>query len=251
MIKPVTSLATLTDFAALQDDLATMLLSHPLLKQVNVTQERKFLLDSDLNISALWQSPRNNGAGMGIIVEDLRPIVEDENTPGPICNLNCGFVILGERNLASTPGAGCALHPEQIEQIIVDLFHHKTIQPYGQMRASGRCGEPANDWIDDRTGVYARRVTLKLLNARKQTDTCDLVAITQNSGTITLTTTCADPSVQIFYTLDGSCPANDSGINPQTQLYSTPFSAVSGTIVRAAAFAASLNQSAIKQLIVT
>jgi len=250
MIKPVTSLATLTDFAALQDDLATMLLAHPLLQQVNVTQERKFLLDSDLNISALWQTPRNNGSGMGIIVEDLRPLVEDENTPGPICNLNCGFVVLGERNLAQTPQAGCLLHPEQIEQIIVDLFHHKTIQPYGQMRASGRCGEPANDWIDDRTGVYARRVILKLLNARKQTDTCDLVTISQNSGTITITTTCADPEVKIFFTLDGSCPANDPAINPQTMSYTIPFTAPTGSVVRAAAFAPSLNQSAVKQLMV-
>jgi len=250
MIKAVNPIASVTDYSALQDDLATMLMCHPLLQQLIATQERKFLLDSTMNIDALWQTPRNGGQGIGLVVEDIRPVVAAKSD-GQLYDLKCGFVILGERNMAMTPGVGCLMQPEQVEAIVAGLMNGKLIQPYGVLRAEGNIGGPADDWIDDKLGLYARRVTLKIMGAWKRPDTCDLVQVSQAAGTVTITCTATSPDLQIWYTVDGSCPANDAAINPQTQIYSAPFTAPSGTIVRAAAFASTLNQSAVKQIIVT
>lgn len=248
MITRATPLVDLTDYSALQDDLTTLLLSHRPLNQVNAVQERKFLLDAAVQVDSLWQTTRNGGAGGGIIVEDVRPNTSEPNTPGPIANLQLGFVILVERNIALGP-AGCGLHPEQIEQIIVDLFHLKVLQPYGQIRATGSFGEPATDWISDDTGIYARRVRLQMLNARKQTDTCDTLFISAAAGTVTITCNNAVADLEIWFTTDGSCPTNDGALNPQAQRYTAPFTATAGTVVRALAFAPTLNPSALKQII--
>lgn len=251
MIARAAQLATLTDYLALQDDLTALLLAHAPLAQVNATQERKLLLESSLDVDSLWLTPRNGGSGCGIIVEDIRPIVGLGNTPGPVGTLLCGFVILGERNLAMTPGTGCGLHPEQIEQLVVDLLHGKLLQPYGQLKVqSGNFAEPATDWISEDSGIYARRVRLEMLNSRKQTDTCDLVNIVADNGTVTITSTCAAADLQIWFTTDRSFPANDGVINPQAQLYVAPFTAAAGTIIRAMAYAPNLNPSALKQITV-
>ncbi len=250
MITPVNPVFDLTDYSALQDDLTALLLSHAPLRKVNATQERKFLMDSSLAVDALWMTPRNDGVGAGIIVEDIRPVARDGgSTPGPVSDLLCGFVVLAERNLAMSP-AGCRLHPEQIEQIIVDLLHLKLLQPYGQLKADGNYGGPATDWINDESGIYARRVTLKMLNARKQTVTCDLLTLSQIGLSVTLACNSPADGLQIYYTTDGSFPANDVAINAATNLYTDPFTAEAGTIIRAIAYAPGLNPSALKQLTV-
>jgi len=245
MIAPAPQLIDLTDYTALQDDLTALLLNHKKLYQVNASQERKLLLESNVAIDSLWSNPRNAGAGAGIIVEDVRPNTSEQNTPGPIADLVCGFVVLAERNICMTPGVGCGLHPEQIEQIIVDLLHLKLLQPYGQLRCTGQFGEPAADWISEDTGIYARRVKLKMLNARKQTDTCDLVSIANTAGTVTITCNCTASGLQIWYTTDGSFPGE---LTAGAKVYTAPFNVDPGTVIRAMAYADNLNPSALKQI---
>ncbi|MEI8289802.1 MAG: chitobiase/beta-hexosaminidase C-terminal domain-containing protein [Verrucomicrobiota bacterium] len=247
MITTVRQLPSLTDYSALQDDLTALLLAHAPLYQVNASQERNLLLESNVAIDSLWSNPRNAGAGAGIIVEDVRPNTSEQNTPGPIADLVCGFVVLAERNVCMTPGIGCGLHPEQIEQIIVDLLHLKLLQPYGQLRCTGQFGEPAADWISEDTGIYARRVKLKLLNARKQTDTCDLVAISNVAGTVAITCTCTAPGLKIWFTTDGSFPGE---LTASAKVYTEPFTVDPGTVVRAMAYADNINPSALKQIVV-
>ena len=113
---------------------------------------------------------------------------------------------------------------------------------------SGIFSGPAHDWISADTGIYARRISFKMKNARAQTATCDLLSLASDGTNVTLTCSSAAPGLKIFYTVDGSTPASDAAINPNTQLYSAPFPAAAGTLVRAAAFAAGYNQSAIKQI---
>jgi len=249
MIAAAQQLPFITDYLGLQDDLTAMLLSHAPLAQVNATQERKFLMQSDVDIDSLWQNPRNGGTGAGIIVEDIK-VQSNKDQPGsagPVSDLLVGFVILAERNICLSP-AGCGWQPENLEQAIVDLFHQKVMMPYGQLRAEGLYAQNAGDWIDPQTGIFARRVTLKMLSARKQTPTADMVTISASNGTVTIT--CTNPSAQIYFTTDGSFPSNDSTINPQSSLYVTSFAAAAGTVVRAVAYAANLNPSSLKQITV-
>lgn len=248
MIATVTKIAGLTDYVALQDDLTSLILCHAPLYQVNATQERKLLMESGVAIDSLWSVPRNNGSGAGVIVEDIRPITRSESNT-LVTDLLCGFVILAERNIATGP-AGCGMHPEQIEQLVADLLDQKLLQPYGQLRADGNFGEPATDWINEEAGIYARRLRFKILNARKKTATCDVLTITAAAGEVTLACTQSATGLQIWFTTDGSFPANSTDINAAAQLYSAPFAAAAGTVVRALAYAPNLNPSALKQITV-
>ena len=248
MIPRIQPLAGVSDYLGLQDDLTMLALSHAPLRQVNVTQERKFLMDAALQIDALWQTPRNGGAGAGIIIEDIRTVVA-ANSDGQLYDLLCGFVIFGERNISMGP-AGCGMHPEQIESLVAGLFNLKLIEPYGLLRASGNVGEPAGDWIDSDAGIYARRVSLRILNGWKQPANCDPVFITITAGTVQITCNSPAAELQIWFTTDGSCPSNDGEVNPNAHLYAAPFTAASGTVIRAVAFAPGVNPSALKQKIV-
>lgn len=251
MIPRVNPIADVTDWSALQDDLADMLLNHDPLRKIAVTQERKFLLDSSMAIDALWMTPRNEGTGTGIIVEDIRPAVGSKSD-GQVCDLICGIVILAERNLAMTPDVGCLMHPEQVEAILFALLSRKIIQPYGQLRVEGTFAGPANDWIDvNDSGIYARRITFKLLNAPIQVVTCDPIIMTNDVGTITISGPALD-GLQIFYTIDGSFPGSDTTLYPNSTLYTEPFAVVDpGTIVRAIAYAPGFNMSALIQKVIS
>lgn len=244
MIAAAAQLPFLIDYLGLQDDLTSMLLSHAPLGQVNATQERKFLMEADVAMDALWMTPRNGGAGAGIIVEDVRATATRGSSSGPVGDLQLGFVILAERNICLGP-AGCGWQPENIEQVIVDLFHMKVISPYGQLRAEGEYSSPAHDWINDQTGIYARRVTLLMLSGRKQSKTADTLSIVCGGGLVTLSSTCPAAGLQLWYTIDGGFPSNDPTVNPSAKFYSEPFIAQPGTKIRAIAYANGVNPSSL------
>jgi len=124
----------------------------------------------------------------------------------------------------------------------------KVIVPYGQMRAEGQYGGPADDWIKADTGIYARRVSFKMLSGRQQSQTCDQVKIIPDDGLVTILCTCAADDLQIFYTDDGSFPANDGSVNPKSQRYVAPFQVPIGTKIRAMAYAPGRNPSSLIQI---
>ena len=252
MLPAITPVPSVTDYVQLQDWMTMMLMCDYRLQQVNAIQERKFLMDATLQIDSLWQGVRNGGAGLGIIVEDVRETISDSfnNADAPIYDLEFGFVVMEERNLNFASGVGTMLTSEQVGRMIVDIFYQENIQPFGQVFARGRVGEPAHDWIDPQTGVYARRTSLKMKNPGLRTQRCDMVSITQAAGTVTINCTSPAPGVQVWYTTDGTFPANSVAINATTQNYAGPFAAASGTVITAAAYAPGYNISAVKQTII-
>ncbi len=238
------TLANITDFNALQEDLLNALLNSPQLDKVNIIEERKFLLASDVEMSAVWQTQRNGCCGAGIIVEMARANVSTPNVTGPAFDLQFGFVVIEERNSNFTPGIGTFLMAEQIAQIIFDILHLMAIEPYGTLTAKNIL--PANDWLDADAGLAAQRATLVLKNPRKQTPRVGPVAIAIAEGFATLS--CAtDPSATIYYTQDDSFPG---GNNPAKEIYSEPFAVESGVVLRAAAVIEGKNISAIRRLVV-
>ena len=253
MIPTTTPIASITDYVQLQDWMTMMLMCDFRLQQVNAIQERKFRMDATLQIDSLWQGVRNGGAGLGIIVEDVRETISDDDNSAdaPIYDLEFGFVVLEERNLNFAPGAGTMITAEQAGRIIVDIFYQENIQPFGQAFARGRVGEPAQDWIDPQSGVYARRTSLKMKNPGLRTQRCDMVSISQTAGMVTINCSSTVPGLQIWYTTDGSFPANTVMINATSRQYTAPFTAASGTVITAAAFAPGYNISAVKQTIAT
>jgi hypothetical protein len=249
MIPTTTPIPSVTDYVQLQDWMTMMLMCDFRLQQINAVQERKLLMDATLQIDSLWQGVRNGGAGLGIIVEDVRETISEGcgSADSPIYDLEFGFVVMEERNLNFAPGVGTMITAEQASRVIVDIFYQENIQPFGQVFARGRVGEPANDWIRANSGVYARRTSLKMKNPGLRTQRCDMVSISEAAGMVTIHCTSTAPGLQIWYTTDGSFPANSVTINAATQKYTIPFSVASETVVTAAAFAPGRNISAVKQ----
>lgn len=251
MIPTITPIPSVTDYVQLQDWMTMMLMCDFRLQQINAIQERKFLMDSTLQIDSLWQGVRNGGAGLGIMVEDVREAISDgyNSADAPICDLEFGFVVMEERNLNFAPGMGTMITAEQAGRIIVDIFYQENIQPFGQVFARGLVGEPAHDWIQADAGVYARRTSLKMKSPGLRTQRCDMVSISQTNGVVMITCTSGAPGLQIWYTTDGSFPANSQDINATAQKYTGPFAATTGMVITAAAFAPGFNISAVKQTI--
>lgn len=247
MIPAVTPVAGITNDEILQDWMTMILLCDERLLKVTAVQERKFLLDATMQIDALWQTVRNGGSGAGVIVEDVKETLAEDTTDQLIYDQVFGFVTLENRDLNFAPGSGTMLTARQIGRIIVDIFLHKNIQPFGQVFARGQLNETASDWIDEGNGIYARRTTLRMRSASARRKSCDLLTITAVGGEVTLASNSPAADLQIWFTTDGSFPANAVAVNPATQLYTGPFAADSGTVITAAAYAPGYTMSAVKQ----
>ena len=57
------------DLIQVQDDLYGILMSAPQLATVNIVEERKSLLNSEIRIDAIWQTVRNGCSGNGLLIE--------------------------------------------------------------------------------------------------------------------------------------------------------------------------------------
>jgi hypothetical protein len=57
------------DLIQVQKDVHGKLMSAPKLATVNIIEERKFMVDSELQIDAIWQTIRNGCSGNGLLIE--------------------------------------------------------------------------------------------------------------------------------------------------------------------------------------
>jgi len=195
-------------------------------------------LQSELELSAVWQTPRNGGSGAGIISEMPTFEVPHPNLPGPDRELVISFAVLEEPNLNLTPSVGTGLCAEQISEILLDNFHGYIIEGVGSLSAAKDAIKPANEFPD----CVAYRVTFKTRAARKQTDRVQLPAIQEVSGLVTLANN--TEGATIYYTLDGGFPGPS---NPKASLYSAPFDTSAVACIRWSAYKSGLNSSNVGQ----
>ena len=238
------------DLIQLQEDLYGLLMSAPQLATVNIVQERKFILDQQLQVDAIWQTLRNGCQGCGILIEMPSVEVDSNNVSGPPQTVELSFVSFQNGDTAfipSGPGgpAGAGLFAEQIEQFLVDILHLQNLQGIGTMTARGAFSSPARDY----PLINARRT--KFVCTPKQTAQTPRTAAVQvsiNTGLATLSST--TPGAAIWYTMDGSFPSNNAvaldplshqPVNPGSQEYTSPIPVATGQTLRAAAYANGLN----------
>jgi len=250
------------DLIQVQDDLYGILMSAPQLATVNIVEERKFRLASELATDAIWQTVRNNCIGNGLLIELPAILCDSDSVTGPpqqvelsfvsFQNGDAPFIPAGNNNGQSGPPLrGGGLYAEQIEQYLVDILHLLNIGGIGTMRATGQFSSPARDY----PGVNARRT--KILMTPKQTAQTlrtAVVNISVSAGLCTLAT--ATVGAAIYYTLDGSFPGNttvaldplgNQPINPNSTLYTAPFAVKQGQPIRATAYLSGLNPGQIVQ----
>ena len=255
------------DLIQVQKDLYGLLMSVPQLATVNIVEERKFIVEKEIEVDAIWQTNRPlsgiNYSGCGLLIEMPDIECDSNNVTGPPQTVVLSFVsfqngdaafikpvaggLAGDGDTPSFPIAGSGLFAEQIEQFLVDLLHLQCIGGIGTMRVTGRFSEPARDY----PGINARRT--KIIMTPKQTAQTlrtSIVTVAINDEVATLT--CATAGAAIYFTLDGSFPSNptiaisvtlDPGkpINPNSSLYVAPFAVQSGQCIRAAAYLNGLN----------
>lgn len=246
------------DLIQVQDDLFGLLMSAPQLRTVNIVEERKFIMDAQLDLDAIWQTFRNNVNGDGLLIEVPDVLCDSDGVSGPPQSVELSFVNFQNGDAAFNPPdadgnfGGGGLFAEQIEQFLVDLLHLQHIGGLGTIRVVGRFSSPARDY----PGINARRTKLTVTPKQtRQTLRTAPISAAVNAGQLTLA--CATPGARIYYTLDGSFPSdptvavlpltvtpqNPKGnpVNPNSTLYAAPVAVQSGTRVRAAAYAPQFN----------
>lgn len=227
-------------FVQLQDDLYAAALEITALQGVNIVQFRKLRLQSEINLAALWETPRNGTSGAGILVEMPTIEVPRPNLPGPEHELKITFAVVEEPNMNLTPTVGTGLSAEEICERLLDTFHGYQIEGIGSLYADARAIEPANDFPN----VVAYRVAFKLRSPRNQTQRVQLPSVSSaNNGQVTLAN--VTDGATIYYTTDGSFPGPS---NPTALQYSGTFDASSVQTVRWAAYLDGCDNSNVGQI---
>ena len=252
----------MNDMVQLQEDLTQGLLAEPGLRLINVVQYRKLRLQSEIDWSTVYTTPRNGRAGCGILVEMPAFEVLHPNVSGPVGNLVLSCVALEEPNLNYGPGRGTRMSAEAVSKFILDSSHQWEIGGAGVMSAvreairglwrtedlRGVMGQGTlRDAIWDAQrfeGLVAYRVKLQMQAAATPVGRVSQpVAQVQPSG---VSLSCATRGAEIYYALGGSFPGPG---NPLALQYGAPFAAPpAGAILRAAAYAAGMFRSSVIQM---
>ena len=257
MIVPV-SPSAFADLVYLQNALTLLLLDDPRLANVPVLPEFKLYMESDQSVDALWTLPRssfvvtphgvsivdatdggNNAAGSalcgaGLLVEMPGMDVDSPGVTGPAGTWEINVVAFEERNTNFLKDTGTFVTSEQYAQIVMDVLHLQAIFGYGTIAAKRSALAPAHDWMTQKPGIVAYRVSFSATAGRQQTLRSKTVAYSWTGDSLTLT--CPDGGASIWYTLDGSMPvaANVLAENPPgtgATLYTSPVAVPSGTTV--------------------
>ena len=239
------------DLIQVQRDVFGLLMSAPQLATVNLVEERQFIVQSEIEMDAVWQTVRNGRSGCGILIEEPDVISDSPNVSGPVQSVELSFVCF-QNGDAAFGDLGSGLFAAQMEQFILDILHQQCFTKWGTIQVQRNFSSPARDY----PGINARRVKLVVTpKGTAQTPRTAIVTVTVAGGNATLA--CATAGSAIYYTLDGSFPSNPAvaikplsvtdatpagePVNPNSTLYAAPFAAPSGTLIRAAAWLAGYN----------
>lgn len=223
-----------------QKDMLMLLLCSAQLNKINFKLQRQMQLESEVDMSIIWTTPRNGCAGIGGIVEMPTAACDEKQTPGPILNWVFSIHILEvpllnfAQQTANRPAKGSFIPAEDVVQMVLDEVHRYADERLASFTPLSNPVQPANL----ASIALGYRVSFLLNKARTvQTNRTGQVKTMLGTGTIAFA--CAlDSTAPIYYTTNGSFPANDPAINPTTQLYDgNPVAVESGQEIRARAYA--------------
>ena len=224
----------MTDFVTLQQDIFFALMSRQELLSVNVKQFRKMVIQSEIDMKLVYLTARNGKSGAGILVEMPTLTSKNPSVSGPVLDVDFSVLIMEQPTINMSTPNGTLLSAEEIALLVTETLHLLSLGS-GGLRASPNAIVPATEY----RGVVAYRVHANFVSATAQTARTGYVQVVQTGGAGNpVTIGCSsDPSADIFYTLDGTFPANVNGGNPQSVKYTTAIAADAGVTVRACAYA--------------
>ena len=217
-------------------DVYGILLSAPQLSNVNVVFYRKLYLQNTSDYMRAITAQRNNGSGAGIIVLEPWARCNQKN----VLIFDWIFPVVSVENpTINMMQGGSNLSAYQMAQNVADILHNYADDANGTMN----CDSEA---IQDETevsfeGCVSKRTNLHILGRSAQTVRCGTIQQSISGGTVTLSCS-ANPSASIFYTLDGSFPAQTG--NASSKKYTGPVAGQSGQTLRAVAYQTGYNNSA-------
>jgi Fn3 associated len=220
-------------------DIATSLQAAPSLIYVPAKAEWKMHLQQEVDVATALQTGRNGRAGALCVVEMPEPESAQNNISGVIEDQHFNVMVIEQVDINMAQG-GTNIFAEEICQRVKDILHLWADDLYGTIKLAGK-----TNFVRDANrfpGCMVYSIPFVLPKCKStQTQRCSTVQIVNNSGVITMT--CATVTATIFYTLDGTTPTNQDGGNANSVQYSAPFNANAGTLIRAAAFEPTMNQS--------
>ena len=237
-----------TDFIALQNDFAHLLLCDPWLAPVNIVTRHRLLENLDQLPDETYAAevlayitPRNQAdgrTGAGVIIEQPEVEVNQAVSPGPQKDIILTALVLEEPLANNGPQTGTLLAADQIAQRILEVGHLWSADDLGDLHADRNAIAPAKDFEP----LRAFRVKLRFLHSNSQTARISLPAIAiDGSFNVTLTTPSEAPNSQLYYVLlpGGVAPDHSATFpgrsNPAAVKYTGAFPTQAGDVVRWAA----------------
>lgn len=233
----------MNDTVAIQYALFRGLRSCTLFNDCNIILGRELMMQSEIELSAIWQTPsKSNKQGVGIIVNLPNTLFPKPNSLQR--QREFSISIFEERNFNFTPGVGTFVPAEDWADLLLDFLWNWRL-----WRASGLILE-GRALADDNTiqGVIGIRASALLRQERLPAARCATPAIAVDGSNV-VTLSVADSS-QIYFTTDGASPPMPDNIGSlaaeeAATLYTAPFQADSGDIISAMSFADGLLPSQI------
>lgn len=222
--------------------------SNDLFAQLNIVLERRFRVDKEVALAAIWQTVTNSATGCGVLVEMPKLLVPQPNSQ--VNHLLFGAVVFEERNINWTPGTGTLHSAEYWSQLILEFMRGWIIGQMGGLVAEPTAISPAEDWIKEDDGILCYRAAVSQKLSRPVYQRCAPPALTLAGYQVTLI---PQSGTTIYYSTDGSFPGNPAAMAEDTsnsQAYTAPFTVASGTLVQWAAYQSGWFQSNVGQQVI-
>ena len=238
----------------IQPDLFAKIASESFFAPICLFAIREHRFISEINealSSATFDPSQGDGKLPGNTIEILMPMLVDasENAPGPEVTVEERLIVKDNPTISLGAG-GTGLTAEYIATRLLRTLHKFAI---AYDKTSGltffpapNCMAPNRDFVDQ--GIVAYDVVLHArFNFGEMPNTPNPI-MAENDLTVTLSLPVGAPASDIYYTTDGSFPgpgataaASLTGTAAASTaiLYTEPFTVLSGTVVRAAAYATS------------
>jgi len=229
----------------LQEDLTAKLLSEAALAKVNIVSLRKLLIDSTVDVSMAWLTPRAGKLGTGIVVGMPGFTEELKETGLSDVTVEVPIFCLEYPPSAQSAASGSRLTAPELAVIARRLLRGWVIEGVGSFFTEGQAIQPDAP-PPDHDDVVCHVLTVKL-RLRQVADTrCARPTISEAALAVTLTNVTSGAT--IYYTKDGTFPGSG---NSAALVYAAPFAVTSGTVVRWAAYKSGVSGSLASQAVIT
>jgi hypothetical protein len=231
---------------SVQPDVYYKLLSEPWFENIAIFKIREKRLDTEVNRALTGLTGRNGkgGASIEVLMPSLKTALAE--TAGPICTLEQKFIVK-EQPTVNQGANGTGLSVEQIAVSLAQTF--QLFYLGGPMQGFYAAPEFYKyQATTEEVPFIAVAVTLHATFALTASTRTLTPAVSAAAEAVTLTDQQPGGGSTLYYTTDGSFPGSG---NPAATEYSTPFTVVSGTVVRVAAYNGALQGSMVDTFMVT